>query len=418
MPPSFQFPPFSSSSLQQQGQQQVSSFHSCVLRSSASSNNRSHIQSEENSNKGQKRYQNLLIESKTFLDNVENINSVEEKTREIVRLVHAWNNIWDKTSMSTSTSTVTTTTTIPTRGRQRRAAEVARQKSKSKQRQGQRQSSVSTTTDTDFAQNIEIVDQLVHLIMDVIEIKLKQKERITSSYSQIVDIALGGWSKAEPSSYSGARAQSILDRVEYIYYDLYSAPATTSFQNGVVPLRPSTASYGAVIKTWADSIDNDGEKNNGAQMAQMVLNRMEDLYAAGKNNLARPNLIVYNTCLHGYAQRGMIYEAEELITKLEGFCDYDKYKKTETNKSEKHSDDGRSLCPDVYTYSICMNAYQKFKGEIEGLPVEKRAENLLKKMIEKYERTGDVRVMPNQYTFGSGMSVLSLNFFLVLRQRH
>ena len=112
---------------------------------------------------------------------------------------------------------------------------------------------------------------------------------------------------------------------------------------------------------------------------------MENVYSNKENHLAKPNLIAYNTCLHGYAQRGMIDEAEALIENLESLAlnDYE-------------------LSPDVFTYSICMNAYEKHSRIRRGAPVDERAEKLLAKMIEKYEQTGDRRFMPNQFTFGTG----------------
>ena len=71
------------------------------------------------------------------------------------------------------------------------------------------------------------------------------------------------------------------------------------------------------------------------------------------NKKAKPNVWVYNTCLHGYAMRGMIYEVEALLEKLE-----------QNDLNHEEGDENR-LRPDVYSYSICLNAYEKFKGKNE-----------------------------------------------------
>lgn len=77
---------------------------------------------------------------------------------------------------------------------------------------------------------------------------------------------------------------------------------------------------------------------------------------------------------------------------MEKHCDT-----TDKNKSKSEV----YLCPDVVSYSICINAYAKSTGKDQKDTAAKRADNLLQRMMRRYERTGDRRYMPNQYTFGT-----------------
>jgi pentatricopeptide repeat protein len=120
---------------------------------------------------------------------------------------------------------------------------------------------------------------------------------------------------------------------------------------------------------------------DGATKALQLLNKME-----AKN--IKPPLRIYNSCIHGFAVRGMIDESERLLERL-----------------EELSEVNEGLRPDVLTCSTVLNAYLKYKGRVQGKPLEKRAEDLLDRMMRRYEATGDVQYRPNQYTFGTGKSV-------------
>lgn len=313
-------------------------------------------------------YHKLLNKSNLFLQNYDKITSVAKKMKEIQQLVYQWNTMWGSTPSSSSSTSSTNNI-------------FSNFRNKPKLPKKNEDYEVSTNNTLHKKSNItlegvKIVDQLAHKLLDEIEYMIDQNKTISSPPHIILNFAIGGWSKAPPSEYNGIKAQELLERMDYIHEKLDNS---ISFN-----IQSTTICYGAAIGAWSNTIDDEDSDRNGAKMAEKLLKKMETKYFSEKNNDAKPNLIVYNTCLHAYAQRGMIYEAEALIEKLE------------------LSDDDE-LIPDVYTYSICMNAYEKFRGSIkEGLPVEKRAEELLMKMIKKYENTGNRRFMPNQFTVGTG----------------
>lgn len=300
---------------------------------------------EVNLEQRQGQYIKLLNKSKYFLGNYKDTqNSVSYKTMTINQLVSEWNAIWGSPSESFTFLNINTPS----------------------------QDNAGVTLES-----VEIVDELVHKLLDEVEEMLSQNKAITAPLYSIVSFGLGGWAKAPPTDMNGIKAQQIIDRIEYIHGELDKSKSLS--------LQPSTILYGAAIRAWTNSIDSNVSEGNGASMACKLLEKMENIYSNGENPSAKPNLRVYNTCLHGLAKRGMIVEAERFIEKMEKLND-------------------EELIPDVYTYSICMNAYEKFNGNnMKGKPVEKHAKQLLTKMLKKYEQTGDRRFMPNQFTYGTGM---------------
>ena len=94
----------------------------------------------------------------------------------------------------------------------------------------------------------------------------------------------------------------------------------------------------------------------------------------------------------------MVVEVEALLSKMEKDCDA---KDKNISRSKVY------ICPDVFSYSICVNAYAKSTGKDQKDTAAKRADNLLQRMMKRYEKTGDRRYMPNQYTFGTGKHVHS-----------
>lgn len=313
-----------------------------------------------------KEHKRLMKESQSFLEKYDNISSIAKKTSGISSLVFDWSLFWGTQSQSAS-----------------------QQRSKHELRELSNNSSSSLIT----LESILMVDKLVHHLLDETEIILSQQKPIESRIQEPLDIGVGAWTKAPPNKMNGYKAQALLERMERIYGKLDRSKTKS--------IIPSTVTYCAVISAWADTIDHNSKKRlnhsdkenseivNGAIMASKILDKMEKVYMNGDNIKAKPNLQSYNTCLHGFAKRGMVNETERMLKNLESLND-------------------EELIPDVYSYSICLNAYAnrykvaKGKYNIDNGRVNGRVEELLMNMIRKYEQTGDRRFLPNQFTFGTG----------------
>lgn len=280
-------------------------------------------------------YQNCI----TFLEQEQSLDSTK-MTREITTMIEEWTKLWGKESNSNS---------IKSRNY------FGNEKEEKLLRNG-----------------VQIVDRLAHLLLDARDANIGNN-RDRTDYVTSVNLALSFWAKSPPSKLNGQRAQRLMDRMEGA--DLLPENNEKRWKE----LRQ--ISYGAVIQAHCISIDDAKEKVDGATKALQLLNKME----AKK---MKPPLRIYNSCIHGFAVRGMIDESEKLLERL-----------------EELSEVNENLRPDVLTCSTVLNAYLKYRGKVQGKPLEKRAEDLLDRMMRRYEATGDVQYRPNQYTFGTGKSV-------------
>ena len=271
---------------------------------------------------------NTLLEQKHSLDS-------SRMTHDIPRMINEWTKLWGKESNSIKSKN-----------------HFVNEKEENMLRKG-----------------VVIVDRLAHLLLDTRETNIGST-RDRTNYESTLNLALSFWAKSPPSKINGPRAQQLMDRME--------AAGLLSDNNNKGLLEKRQITYGAMIQAHCITIDDRNEAENGAMKALKLLNKME-----AKN--MHPPLRIYNSCIHGFAVRGMIDEAENLFEKL-----------------EKLSEVNSGLRPDVLTCSTVLNAYLKYKGEVRGKPLEKRADDLLDRMMRRYEATGDVQYRPNQYTFGTG----------------
>jgi pentatricopeptide repeat protein len=214
-----------------------------------------------------------------------------------------------------------------------------------------------------------VVDKLAHTLLNIKEASMTD-EKDRTKYSTTLSLVLSFWTKCPPYKDNGIRAKRILDRMEElgIFAD---AEEDTKLRN---------ISYGAVIQAYSITMDDPDGVVNGAMEARNLLEKLESIQGT------QPALRIYNSCIHGFAIRGMVDDAEEMLGLLEEL--------SQTNVS---------LTPDVMTYSACLNAYSKYSGKEVGKPLAERAEDILHRMIKRYEATGDYHFRPNQYTFGTGV---------------
>jgi hypothetical protein len=200
-----------------------------------------------------------------------------------------------------------------------------------------------------------------------------------------------GWSRCDPAVAGGAPArnsQAILERLEgtcrgrgRLRDD--GAGVVTFDARDVTPTRYL---YNHVLSCWSRSPDPDA-----VERAWALLDRMESRARGDDAAFSRPDTFSYNNVLNLHASRGDVVAAEALLRRMEGSAD--------------------GPHPDVYSYSITMNAFQKrFTSSLRGdrdMKDLERAEEILSRLAYQYERSGfrDVRLRPTNVTFGTIMSM-------------
>jgi pentatricopeptide repeat protein len=327
------------------------------------------------------KYQELSQDTEEFLGRVDGFDS-KRKTHEITRLIQQWSTFWSSSDQKNDSM---------------------------------RHFNSKEENDDVLLKGARIVDQLANILLDVRESSIRNstdgdddnQNRDRTPYLTTLNLALAFWGKCPPSNtVNGEKAEHLLNRMEQL--------GILSF-NGVgkdkVQFKKVMAAYGAAIQAWVvspDSVGRTGPNNgniNGALKAQSLLEKLESISI--EHNI-QPQLRIYNSCMHGFAVRGMVDEAEQLLQKL-----------------EDRSLSNAELTPDVLTFSSCINAYLKSTKlgnhtnrsaagrRSGGDSVAQRAEALLDRMVKRYEATGEDQFRPNQTTFGTGASSSSRVFLRV-----
>lgn len=278
--------------------------------------------------------------------------------------------------------------------------------------------------------NAEKAEELLNELEELYE---NSTDETLAPNTIIYNSVLNAWSTVRGGI---GRAEAILDRME----ELHNA--------GNDDVSPDAFTFSSLIKAWtaAASSGRGGRKAAGsgggdtdddtdllgrsaAERAQQLLDRMEQLYRNGDDDV-KPNKVVYNSVIHAWArsgEAGSAQRAEDLLARMqqqaivgEGDDDvkpdvvtfnsvidawaraeeYGSAKKAENmlNSMERQYIAGdESVKPDIKSINSCINAWSRTGGPGAGL----RAEQLLDRAESLYEETGDEDVRPNKITYSS-----------------
>jgi len=164
------------------------------------------------------------------------------------------------------------------------------------------------------------------------------------------------------------RAQQLLDRMEQLY------------RNGDDDVKPNKVVYNSVIHAWARS----GEAGS-AQRAEDLLARMQQQAKVGDgDDDVKPDVVTFNSVIDAWARAeeyGSAEKAENLLSSME----------------KQYIAGDESVKPDIKSINSCINAWSRTGGPGAGL----RAEQLLDRAESLYEETGDDDVRPNKVTYSS-----------------
>ncbi|KAL7534811.1 hypothetical protein ACHAXR_008518 [Thalassiosira sp. AJA248-18] len=148
----------------------------------------------------------------------------------------------------------------------------------------------------------------------------------------------------------------------------------------------TTITYNTVI-----SIISKSRVDKSAERAEILLQRMMELYEATQNDKIQPDTVSFNSVTHAYANSNSrdvgapkrARKAEELIKQMERLY---------------NSGENNDVKPDVVSYSAVVNAYARAAAQEEGCAA--KAMDVLDRMEELY-KGGDKGVKPNKRTYTS-----------------
>ena len=151
--------------------------------------------------------------------------------------------------------------------------------------------------------------------------------------------------------------------------------------------KPGVYAFNGVISAWANCAS--GEIGN-SEKAEQLLNLMEKLYFdkdKPEYNHLKPDSITYNTAIKAWTnskEDASILKAEKLMERME-------------KRFNAIGDKFLDVKPDSYTYNTMITGW--LRSDL-GITSAQNAENLLRKMVEKYLH-GHNELQPHQKIFSS-----------------
>jgi pentatricopeptide repeat protein len=202
-----------------------------------------------------------------------------------------------------------------------------------------------------------------------------------------------GWSRCDiktiPSLNAAKNAQRILDRLEEIgkMYDSLPKSVAKKLSFTRQDVIPTSRFYNHVLSCWSRSPDLDS-----GDCARSLLNRM-----AANRAFSLPDTISYNNLLHVYANKGDVEKAEALLRQMEDPSSVDHSSSPINHQFPQHNE----IQPDVFSYSIVLNAMRKRFMIEHNMDDPVRAEKFLTDMVNK-------GVTPNEVCYSTVLSMYNI----------
>ncbi|KAL7544917.1 hypothetical protein ACHAWF_008287 [Thalassiosira exigua] len=193
-----------------------------------------------------------------------------------------------------------------------------------------------------------------------------------------------GFSRCNPKVITDAarKAEEMLEKLEDICSGREKLGRDTKVGFELHDVTPSIKLYNNVLSCWSRSLDPNAETH-----AQKLMDRMKN----SQGIHPRPMVISYNNMLNLFANNGKVDKAKALLEEMEG--------------------PSFGLSPDVFSYTIVMNAFQKrftSSGSLDrNMKDPELVEEILSHLVSRYEKSGfrDSKLRPSNVTFGTAISI-------------
>jgi pentatricopeptide repeat protein len=176
--------------------------------------------------------------------------------------------------------------------------------------------------------------------------------------------------------------------------------------------------YGAVITAFA--------KAGKGEHSESILRRLQDLFHETRDERIKPNIVHFNSVIHGYCRQGNIPRAvailrdiqhnlndvhpdtisfNTILSALASGNDPRAAQKVESFLQEMQQlyiNGDKFVKPDVITFSSVINLLSKS----DDIHAPQRAEQVLRRMQKEYEK-GNKSVKPNAYSFSAAINAWS-----------
>lgn len=235
-----------------------------------------------------------------------------------------------------------------------------------------------------ISRGAHLADKLIHILLKSKEEEIGKEissldipKGMRTDFQLLCIVALSGLARSDIND-RGERAQAIVDRLEGLYVN----------SGNQEHLAPVSRMYNLALVAYAKSGSGEDDIVD-AESIQKCIALMDRMKKPGAP--VKPDGISYNILLDAYSRLGDADGAQRVLEELEG--------------AWERSGGTDELMPDVVSYSSVLSAWER-----SGDPsAAQKAEAILLRMVELYQKTGDKRVAPNQFTFGTCIALHAHN---------
>jgi len=232
-------------------------------------------------------------------------------------------------------------------------------------------------------------DRCAELCEEMVQLYEEQEEGVdVKPTARAFNAAISAHAKSceyDPDACS--KAVGVFERLEQVY---------EKHGGSTGPLHPEAKpvafNYNAVISAFANAAaqgSGDGdEADRFCREAEQVLVRMENRYKTCNDKDVKPTTVSNNAVIDAYAKAGTVPAAENAEALLERMMLLD-----ESSSS--------GIKPNTRSFNSVINAWAKASGRAgdEGGAAATRAQDLLDRMENLYEQTGNDQVQPDAHSF-------------------
>lgn len=240
-------------------------------------------------------------------------------------------------------------------------------------------------------------DRCAELCEEMVQLYEEQEEGVdVKPTARAFNAAISAHAKSceyDPDACS--KAVGVFERLEQVY---------EKHGGSTGPLHPEAKpvafNYNAVISAFANAAaqgSGDGdEADRFCREAEQVLVRMENRYKTCNDKDVKPTTVSYNAVIDAYAKAGTVPAAENAEALLERMMLLD-----ESSSS--------GIKPNTRSFNSVINAWAKASGRAgdEGGAAATRAQDLLDRMENLYEQTGNDQVQPDAHSFCTVINALA-----------
>ena len=181
---------------------------------------------------------------------------------------------------------------------------------------------------------------------------------------------------------------------------------TSQFNNDIIDVMPNSRAFNLVMNAWAENGCGAEAENLLRRMSEFheevsrpywaTMQEVDETNRGDSDLLCQPDMFTYNTALKAYSKsvrRDSAQKAKALLDEIEAMS------------NERTQKVGRGIQPDRITYTTMIDALAH--AAAAGIDTDLKAEDVLKKLEDRYRVTGDPSLKPDTVAYNHVLNAIS-----------